>query len=453
MASTIASCVLELLAAPKFGKGVGFRRLQRLLQPILDSDWGRAFTTIRITGSNGKGSVTAILHSILRSLGVNTGRYTSPHLIRFSERIVLGDTEVSDAELGAAFAWLQSAIAVIAPGLRNDEFGSFELITSLCVKCFCDDGVSVGVMEAGIGGRYDPTRLLPGSLTALTSIDLEHTDLLGKTHELIAYDKIDLCPDGGTVVAVPRDRDLWERVEAYCRLRRITLVDAATMWSVGCTRDSVDEIAGTMQVCIRGVNTSVVATTPLIGTFQTDNIAIACSLADLWCRTHRPDVSQDQFTAAVTRGLQEVRWPGRCERISTAPRVWIDVGHTPDACRRLVETVTTFLRRQPILLVTGVSGNKAVDDILTILVPTAEAVICTRAYHRGEQVDRIAAIVRRLAPTKEVWEAATIEEAAILARAIARQRGMTVLVAGGLFLAVEFRTAWEGADPRELQFY
>jgi dihydrofolate synthase/folylpolyglutamate synthase len=373
--------------------------------------------------------------------------------MRFSERIVVGDREVSNAELGTAFAWLQAALAEMAPEHRDDEFGSFELITSLCVKCFCDAGVSIGVMEAGIGGRYDPTRLLPGSLTALTSIDLEHTDLLGKTHELIAYDKIDLCPDGGTVVGVPRDRDLWERIEAYCRLRRIRLVDAAEMWSVGCTPGSVDEVAGGMQVCIRSMNTSFLATTPLIGTFQTDNIAIACSLADLWCRAHRPDVSQDQFTAAVTRGLREVRWPGRFERISTAPPVWIDVGHTPDACRRLVETVATFLRHQPILLVTGVSGNKAVDDILTILAPTAEAVICTRAYHKGEQVDRIAAIVRRLAPTKEVWEAATVEEAVILARETAQQRGMTVLVAGGLFLAVEFRTAWEGADPKELSFY
>jgi dihydrofolate synthase/folylpolyglutamate synthase len=94
-----------------------------------------------------------------------------------------------------------------------------------------------------------------------------------------------------------------------------------------------------------------------------------------------------------------------------------------------------------------------VEEILQVLVPVAHAVICTRAYHKGERVERIASTVRRLALSTEVWEAVTIEEAAALAKQVALARGMTVVVAGGLFLAIEFRTAWEGSDPKQLRFY
>src|SRR5262245_47748153 len=110
MSSAIPSCLDELLAAPKFGRGIGFRRMQLLLRPLMESSWGRAFTTIRVTGSNGKGSVTATLHSILRSLGVNCGRYTSPHLIRFTERVVVHDAAVTDEEIANACAWVTRAV-------------------------------------------------------------------------------------------------------------------------------------------------------------------------------------------------------------------------------------------------------------------------------------------------------------------------------------------------------
>jgi dihydrofolate synthase/folylpolyglutamate synthase len=445
--------VAAILAMPKFGNGIGFRRLAFLLQPLMDSDWGRRFTTIKITGSNGKGSVAALVHSIVHALGENAGRHTSPHLRKFNERIVIGDREITDAEIDAAYSWLQSRIGELQPALGDDHFGSFELITALCMRCFYEAGVSVGVMEAGIGGRYDPTRLLPGSLTALTSVDLEHKDLLGPTKELIAYDKLDLCPDGGTVVGICRDLDLWSRLEAYAKVRRLRLVDARALWKVECKWDKVATPLEGMPVRLARDTTQIAATAPLVGTFQLDNIAIACSLVELWLRDHRPEVGWDRLVNAVRLGLEGVHWPGRFQQISTAPAVFIDVGHSPDAGARLAESVATFLPGHKILLVVGVSADKAVEEILATLVPMAEAVICTRAYHKGERVDRIASMVRDHPAARQVWEAATIEAAVALAREMATARGMTVIVAGGLFLAVEFWTAWTGGDPGALQFY
>lgn len=446
----MSQAVIErLLNHPKFGQGVGFHRMQHLLQDLWQSDWGRQFTTIRVTGSNGKGSVTALIHSMVRQWEPHCGRFTSPHLLRFHERIVVGDREVTDAELARADDWLQRRLR--ETGRDANEFGSFELITALGICCFAQTDMAVAVVEAGIGGRYDPTRLCPGNRIALTSIDLEHADLLGPTHELIAYDKLDLCPDGGLVAAVPRDPSLWERMESYCRLRQITLVNAAQTCEV--IPDAISTDGPGMIVRIREREGETRARLPLLGTFQYDNLAIAWTLASDWARRHRPDGRRDDMTSQLVRGLEQVEWPGRFEQISADPRVIVDVGHTPDACARVVESVQTFLQGERVLLVTGVSYNKSVAQILEVLVPLANCVICTRAYHKGEKVERIAEVVRSLAPSVEQFSAATIEEAAELARRLARERGCTALVAGGLFLAIEFRTAWSGGNPQAIRFY
>jgi dihydrofolate synthase/folylpolyglutamate synthase len=441
-----------ILQNPKFGSGIGFRRLFALLNPLLESPWGQRFSTIKITGSNGKGSVAALVHSVLRHLGVNCGRHTSPHLVSFNERIVLGDEDITDAQLEGAFAPLSVALERVARDVPDEKFGSFEIITALCLHAFANADIAVGVMEAGIGGRYDPHRMLPGDLVALTSVDLEHTDLLGPTRELIGYDKLDLCPDGGTVVSVNRDADLWARLSAYCWLRRIALVDARELWSVEVAAAGSEP--GQMNVRLTSRNgLRLDVATPLVGTFQLDNIAIACALVELWARRHLPGLALEHLAGALATGLRSVRWPGRFELISTNPPVIIDVGHSPDACARVVESVRTFLAHRPVLLVTGVSADKAVEEMVRTLVPVAHGIICTRAYHKGESVQRIAGLVRCFAPSTELWEAGTIEEAAALARQLAGARDLTVLVAGGLFLAIEFRTAYSGSDPRRLRFY
>jgi len=440
----------RLLGHAKFGDGIGFHRLQQVLQPLWDSDWGRQFTTIRITGSNGKGSVTALVHSLVRQFQPACGRYTSPHLIRFHERIVVGDREITDEELVEAWNWIERRVE--QTGLTLSQFGSFELITVLCLYTFSRNGIVVGILEAGIGGRYDPTRLAPGETIALTSIDLEHTELLGATEELIAYDKLDLCPDGGFVAAVRRRPELWDRMQAYARLRRLTLINAAETWPATLVATHDASRRG-MPVRVGRAGCGGTCQMPLLGTFQLDNLSVACAITEYWARRQAVEISDDQLWQALRRGIEQVQWPGRFEQIDDSPRVIVDVGHTPDACRRVIESVDRFLGGRPLLLVTGVSYNKSVARILDVLVPAADCVICTRAYHKGERVDRIAEVVRQIAPSREVFEAERIEDAAVLARQMASERGLTVLVAGGLFLAIEFRTAWTGGDPQQIRFY
>jgi dihydrofolate synthase/folylpolyglutamate synthase len=235
-------------------------------------------------------------------------------------------------------------------------------------------------------------------------------------------------------------------------LRCIKLVNALDHWVVEPAPIKHGDLLDNMDVCIKSNGYSWTGSVPLVGTFQLDNIAIACTLAEIWVSENLPNLSKQEFGAALVRGIQATRWPGRFEQISTDPPVIIDVGHSPDACSRFAESIKTFLPGRRILLVTGVSANKAVEEILQILTPTAHGVICTRAHHNGENVQRIQEHVRRIRPTIDVREAPTIEDAVEMARKIASSEKMTVVVAGGLFLAVEFRTAWVGGNPRMLRF-
>jgi dihydrofolate synthase/folylpolyglutamate synthase len=364
---------------------------------------------------------------------------------------LLGDAEISDTELDRAFSWVERERSRLQAELGENEFSSFELITALCVRSFFEAKIAVGIVEAGIGGRYDTTRLLPGSVVALTSIDLEHAELLGGTRELIAYDKLDLCPEGGAIVVRCPDPDLRKRIWAYGKIRHLKLVEAGDF----CRTECIGVEFGSspwMKTRIKTATLDCEAMTSLIGIHQLENIAVAVSTVELWASEHMPHLKVADLESAVKSGLQHTRWPGRFERISTNPACFIDVGHSPDACLRLVESAKQFLIGRRILLVTGVSANKAVSEILKLLVPLGDQIICTRAYHNGEQVGRIASLARQIAPQNVIHEAGTIEAAATLARETASAEDLVVLVAGGLFLAVEFQVAWEGGDPTRLSF-
>src|SRR5262249_13554954 len=161
------------------------------------------------------------------------------------------------------------------------------------------------------------------NLVALTSVGLDHTELLGKTEELIAYDKIDLCPDGGTVVSVRLDPELWRRIEAYCRVRRIALVDAMAICKVEC----LNHAATGMTLGVVWHKSSFEALLPLVGTHQIENATVAISLVRLWTQSFL-QTSSDDLIAAIQTGLRQASWPGRLECISRTPRVYIDVGHS-----------------------------------------------------------------------------------------------------------------------------
>ena len=450
MSRSYPEIVSTLLAIPKFGAGVGLHRMLWLTQDLRATHWLTNLDAIKVTGSNGKGSVCAMVSSILQALEIQAGQYISPHLLRFNERMSINGNYIADHELAEALDWFLARQAEYAQHYPADTIGAFESFTAMALYHFTQHQPQALIVEAGIGGRYDSTRIVPGKLVGLPSLDLEHTELLGHTLELIAYDKTDLCPEHGTLVIGHIDSEVLRRLKAYCELRHITPVSTDETCSLHRTEFTANEMV--IDVEIDGVRYNDLRIS-LQGQHQIVNAMVAVLLARKWIEQHDPQLAGAKFNAAVYQGLDQARNMGRFQKIGSDPAVFVDVGHSPGAIECLLETVHRVIGDQPILLVTGVSYNKEVEQIVARLVQVASAVICTRAYHRGSPVADILAVVKRHRSDLPIFEAGTIEQAVALAREMAIERKMTVLVAGGLFLAIEAMQAWAGEDPQALQFF
>lgn len=439
-----------LLSIPKFGKGIGLHRMLAICSPLASTDWMKQLDAIKITGSNGKGSVSVMVASVLKELGISTGLYTSPHLLEFNERMVIDGQPILNSELAEAVEWFYQRRDEYQRDFPDDTIGAFEAFTAIALYYFSQRRPRALVTEGGIGGRYDSTRIIAGQLVGLTSLDLEHTALLGNTLELIAYDKADLCPDGGTIVTGVSDPDVLRRIRGYCALRRITLRCATEHSTLH--RISFNETYMELDVEVGGITLPGLRV-GLQGVQQVTNVVVAILLLQEWLKVHEPSLSTEQFNKAIRDGMRSLHWPGRFERIHQNPDVFIDVGHSPDAIKSLVQTVQVALASKRILLVTGVSYDKEVESIVKGLLPIADTVICTRAYHKGSPAEEIHRIVRSTKPDVPTFVDATIEEAMQHALEYASKNNMTVLVAGGLFLSMEAAHALRGSNPKDLHFF
>jgi dihydrofolate synthase/folylpolyglutamate synthase len=368
-----------------------------------------------VAGSNGKGSVTAFAASILQAAQGRAARFTSPHLRRVNERFHVDGRDVEDGMLRRHWNRVAEAMNAWQAEHPHDRFGGFEFLFLVALSLFDELRPTAAVFECGVGGRYDPTRLLKSPVAALTSVDLEHTKLLGSTRQEIAFDKLDVAPAGARVCLGASTADLLPQIETYCALRDL----APTL----ATASAVDP--------------------PLMGAHQAENAAVAIALAEA---LHGAPLAAE----AVAAGLAATRWPGRLETIAERPLTVIDVGHTPDAVRRAREGFEALA--DPDVLILGVSEDKPAEDIIPHLAAGFSRIICTRAYHKGRAPEDVAAAARAAAPQAEITTAPDVLAAWRVVDAL-RPTPRSVYVAGGLFLAIEAAEARAGRDPAALSFF
>jgi dihydrofolate synthase/folylpolyglutamate synthase len=434
---------------PKYGDGLCLARMAALLEALAIDRARLQRISVVVTGSNGKGSTAAMCAGIGRAYGLRTGLFTSPHLFRFNERIQIDGVEVGDDAFARLKLRVETAIATISKKM-GETFGAFEALFALACLHFQDSECDFAVFEAGIGGRYDVSRLVGARETCVTSVDYEHVELLGNSLELIVSDKSDACAAGGTVV-----------YGENCRNLRPHLVE----YNHGAGRTSLfvrDEI--------RIDNEAVTASgqhfdfqfgyhdfrrleAGLPGTFQLNNAAVAATLFLLWLQRERPRKAPDRIETAIRAGLRDARWPGRLEIIEQDPLTVIDVGHTPDGIRQSLASLQSIHGRDGWILVTGVSRDKKADEIVGALASFFGTIICTTAYHKGADAEGIAAAARRGNPEADIHVATTVEEAVRLSRELAKPQQRRIYVAGGLFLAIEYATAARGGRPQDLHFF
>ncbi|MBN2575556.1 MAG: bifunctional folylpolyglutamate synthase/dihydrofolate synthase [Deltaproteobacteria bacterium] len=396
------------------GVALGLERVRLALQRLGAPE--RRLPAVHIAGTNGKGSVAAMVEAILRRSGARTGLFTSPHLVRFTERIRIDGVEVD----GDHLATLDEAVAGTLVPLTY-----FEVATVLALLAFAEAGVEVAILETGLGGRLDATSVCRPLACAITSIALDHEAILGDTLAQIAFEKAGIAKPGVPLFLGPLP------AEAAARIVEVASTVGAPL-------------------CCAGVDYPPAIGAPaLAGAHQLVNAALAVALSRAAARTCGRTLGEAQVLA----GLAGVCWPGRLEQI--APDVLLDCAHNVEGARALAAALPEAPRR---LLVTSVVRDKNAAAMLDALAPHFDLVIATRSpSERAMEAERLAGLVPRTrAGDRQVASREDPFAALVEARhEAARVAGGQVVVAGSIFLVGALRAfvlgepleAAEASDP------
>ena len=341
---------------------------------ILSAELGNPHSSVpcvHIAGTNGKGSTAAMLESILRSAGLRTGLYTSPHLERINERIRINGEDILDETFAAAWTRVRASIELLmASGKLAAHPTYFECLTAMAFFVFAAKRLDFAVYEVGLGGRLDATNIVNPEVAIITPVDFDHENFLGHSIEEIAGEKAGIIKPGAWVVSSSERAEACSVIRRRCAELGARLVEVDQAWQIESVRASDGCYSAT--AASRDFKRRITIEPSLPGRFQIRNALAAATAACLLAERGFP--ANDEANA---RGVAEVRWPGRLERLSVRPTLYLDGTHNPSGARELLKFWDENFDGRRILLVYGAMRDKAVDEIAGLLFARADSVILT----------------------------------------------------------------------------
>ncbi|OPX59277.1 MAG: bifunctional folylpolyglutamate synthase/ dihydrofolate synthase [Methanomassiliicoccales archaeon PtaB.Bin215] len=395
------------------GIKLGLSNVRLLLKELGDPQ--ERFGTIHVAGSNGKGSVSAMGASILRSAGYRTGLYTSPHLVRFTERMTVDGKEMSEACLAKHVTEMRE-LASSARVPRPLTF--FEITTALAFLHFSESGVEEAVVEVGMGGRLDATNVIRPRCCVITPISVEHTAYLGDTLSKIAYEKASIIKDGVPVICSPQDPKAARVISWMAECRGSAARFLGRDFQYECVGQDLE--GTTVRLDSLGAEVRL----GMLGRYQCQNAAVAAEAA--------LEVGKDISITrdSIVDGLFKARWPGRLDVVRRSPLTVLDVTHTPDGAKAVASELTIF-PGNPRVMVVGMLRDKDARGAMAHLAPMFDQVICTsstspRALSPGEMLEA----ARPFNASSQAVEG--VGRAIDAGRAIAGQGGL-LFISGSLY--------------------
>jgi dihydrofolate synthase/folylpolyglutamate synthase len=406
-----------------------------LLEELDNPHLGRP--TVHIAGSKGKGSVAAMVESLLRHSGVTTGLFTSPHLHRFTERVQIDGEPVSTTEFASGVARVKEAADAVLAESPDRTLVTFDILTALGFLLFRERGVQAQVVEVGLGGLLDSTNVFQSApadearahVAVITNIGLEHREILGDTVGEIARQKAGIIVPGAPTVMAPQRESAADVIREVAAERGSPLTEVALACNL--RRDSVSSDAQSFR--LRTPGGGYQAKLPLIGKHQLDNAATAVVAFEKLAAAAGIAVSEDN----VKKGLEEVKWPGRIEIVKRRPLIVVDAAHTADSARRLRDAAAEYLHIDSATLVVGVMGDKDLEGLAMAIEPIARRVIATRADHpRALDPEAVARVFQGMG-IETFWEK-TVADAVDAATRLSTPSD-SIVILGSVALAGEAR--------------
>jgi len=416
-----AECLASMFAMRRFGIILGLDVIGNILDGLGNPQ--DTFSAIHIAGTNGKGSVASALATILQQAGYRVGLYTSPHLIRFNERICVNGVPISDDAVVASW----EAVKDVHHGDREPTF--FEFSTAMAFFEFGRQGVDYAVVETGMGGRMDATNVVSPLVSIITNISLEHRSYLGSTIAAIAGEKAGIIKQGVPLVTGVTQKN------ARAVIERTAADLSAPMFMKG--RDFRVRRNGNDRFSYRGIdNTWPHMHTNLMGGHQVDNAALVLAACELLMRK---DVGLSR--THIQSGLMLNRWPGRLEVVSQKPFVVLDGAHNLMAARRLSRFLLDTLAGRRVTMVAGILDDKPYEQILKDLIAPCERLILTQPkIDRSLPPKTLQAAARPLIANSEIVPA--VGDAVRHAIATSGSED-AVCIAGSLYVVGEAKAALE----------
>lgn len=418
--SAYLKALQRLYGLQKYGIKFGLSKTKNLLEKFGNPHKDQRY--LHIAGTNGKGSVAAFVASILKASGLKVGVYSSPHLVRFTERFSINGSEMDPKT---------------ATGLINEVWGAFvkeepptffEVTTAMALIYFARAKTDLAIMEVGMGGRLDATNVITPLVSAITSIGMEHQAFLGARLVDIAREKAGIIKSGVDVVTSATQPAVVSVIEAIASKK------AAPMWRVGKEiRYRVDKNG----FHYKGPTLHLKGLQPgLNGTFQYRNTATALGILERLI-----DKGYTVSSTDITNGLANTNWPGRLQIVGERPLIILDGAHNPPAVRALARSVRSGFPYKRMILVIGVMADKAIYQLLKGIVPLAAYVIYTRpVYERAAPPNRLMAASQPFGKPGEVIH--HLSQALTRAKEMAGPTDM-ILVCGSLFTVGEALTYFD----------
>lgn len=369
----------------KFGSNLRLDTIRRLLELLGNPH--KDLKCIHIAGTNGKGSTSSYIATMLKEAGYKVGLFTSPYLERFNERIAINGEDIPNGRLAEITEKVKDKIEIMIQK-EYEHPTTFEIVTAIGFVYFKEENVDYVVLEVGLGGRLDATNVIDESLLSIiTTIDYDHMDFLGDTLGKIAYEKAGIIKEKGLVLSYPQKEEAMEVIEKVCEEKEAELT-ICPMENVKIVE--LNEFGGSFDYHFNS-QTFKNLEISLIGEHQIYNAALAVTAIALLREKGLVNISDEQ----IRSGLKKARWKGRLEVLNRHPLFVIDGAHNPQGVRTLADNLKRFKYNRLILGI-GILKDKEVEKIVEIITPLADEIVITEAnIYRKMEAEKLEKLINK----------------------------------------------------------